>query len=66
MLFDEMKLYPELTKIRYPKAGQSNPVMSLYVSDIRRGKPKKINIGITLDKYFPWICLLYTSPSPRD
>ena len=55
MLFDEMKLYPELTKIRYPKAGQSNPVMSLYVSDIRRGKPKKINIGITLDKYFPWM-----------
>ena len=55
ILFDEMKLYPELTKIRYPKAGQKNPEMSLYVSDIRRGKPKEINVGITLDKYFPWM-----------
>ena len=55
MLFDEMKLYPKLTKIRYPKAGQSNPIMTLFISDIRRGKPKKINVGITLDKYFPWM-----------
>ena len=55
MLFDEMKLYPELTKIRYPKAGQKNPIMSLHVLDVRRGKPKKINIGVTMDKYFPWM-----------
>ena len=55
LLFDEMKLYPELTKIRYPKAGQKNPIMTLCISDIRRGKPKKINVGITLDKYFPWM-----------
>ena len=55
MLFDEMNLYPKLTKIRYPKAGQTNPTMTLFISDIRRGKPKKINVGVTLDKYFPWM-----------
>ena len=55
MLFDDMKLYPELTKIRYPKAGQNNPEMTLFISDVRRGKPKKINVGVTIDKYFPWM-----------
>tara|TARA_A100001035_G_scaffold139941_1_gene109945 strand:+ start:368 stop:2617 length:2250 start_codon:yes stop_codon:yes gene_type:complete len=55
LLFDELTLYPSVKKIRYPKAGEANPEMSIFVANIKRGKPKKINVGDTDDVYLPWM-----------
>ena len=55
LMFDEMSLYPTVEKIRYPKAGEKNPKMSIFNVNIKRGKPKKIDLGETEDIYFPWM-----------
>lgn len=31
---EDLKLYPEIRSLRYPKAGTTNPTVSLFVSDL--------------------------------
>ena len=54
-LFNEMSLYPTTQKIRYPKAGQTNPTMKIYVVDVKKGRRKSMDIGDASDAYYPWM-----------
>ena len=54
-MFDELPLYPVTQEIRYPKAGETNPTMKIYVVNTKNGRRKKMNIGRTKDTYFPWV-----------
>ena len=54
-MFDEISLYPKIKEIRYPKAGEANPTMSIFVINIKKGKRKKMDIGDNSDIYYPWI-----------
>tara|TARA_B100001250_G_scaffold133430_1_gene114013 strand:+ start:212 stop:2401 length:2190 start_codon:yes stop_codon:yes gene_type:complete len=54
-MFDELGLYPTTQEIHYPKAGQTNPTMAIYVVDVNRGRNKKMDIKDTEDKYYPWM-----------
>jgi dipeptidyl-peptidase-4 len=54
-MFDEMELYPTTKKIRYPKAGQPNPSMKIFVVDVKKGRRKSMNIGDVKDTYYPWM-----------
>jgi dipeptidyl-peptidase-4 len=54
-MFDEMELYPTTEKIRYPKAGQPNPSMEIFVVDVKKGRRKSMNIGDVKDTYYPWM-----------
>ncbi len=50
-LFDD--LYPEDYTFKYPKAGEDNSVVEIYVYDIESGKTTKMNTGDETDIYFP-------------
>ena len=54
-MFDELSLYPTTQEIRYPKAGETNPTMSIFVANVKNGNRKKMNIGNTKDTYYPWM-----------
>jgi len=54
-MVDEISLYPTIKEIRYPKAGEVNPTMSIFVVNVKRGNRKKMNIGDNYDTYYPWI-----------
>ena len=54
-MFDEISLYPTIKKIRYPKAGEANPTMSIFVINIKKGNRKKMDIGDNFNSYYPWI-----------
>ncbi len=49
------KLYPEDYKFKYPKAGEANSVVKIYVFDINTLLTKIINIGEETDIYIPRI-----------
>lgn len=54
-MFDEMSLYPTTFEFHYPKAGQTNPTMSIFTVDVKNGRRKKMDIGDNLDTYYPWM-----------
>ena len=54
-MFDEMELYPTMEKIRYPKAGQPNPSMKIFVVDVKKGRRKSMNMCDIKDTYYPWM-----------
>ena len=54
-MFDELSLYPTTQEIRYPKAGQTNPTMSIFVVNVKNARRKKMNIGDNHDMYYPWM-----------
>ncbi|MEI6596502.1 MAG: S9 family peptidase, partial [Bacteroidota bacterium] len=43
----------EQTKFKYPKAGESNSIINIYVYDIPSSKKQLIDIGKETDIYFP-------------
>jgi dipeptidyl-peptidase-4 len=47
------KLYPEEYKFKYPKAGESNSVLQVYVFDLGKASKQLINIGTETDIYIP-------------
>jgi dipeptidyl-peptidase-4 len=49
------KLYPEEYKFKYPKAGESNSVIQVYVFDLGKASKQLINIGTEADIYIPRI-----------
>lgn len=49
------KLYPELYTYKYPKAGEDNSVVDIYVYDLTTGKTVKMNTGENKDSYIPRI-----------
>ncbi|WP_339887571.1 S9 family peptidase [uncultured Flavobacterium sp.] len=48
-------LYPTQEVFKYPKAGEKNAVVSLYMYDLKTGKSQKINLGDYTDFYIPRI-----------
>ena len=48
-------LYPTQTVFKYPKAGEKNAIVSLYIFDLKSGTTKKINLGDYKDFYIPRI-----------
>ncbi len=52
------KLYPEEHKYKYPKAGESNSIVDLFLYDVKKNKTKKMETGSETDQYIPrfqWI-----------
>ena len=54
-LFSESSLYPTIKNIHYPKAGQTNPTMTIFTSKAKGGGLKKIFSGQRKDIYLPWM-----------
>ena len=48
-------LYPEWYSFKYPKAGEDNSVVEVYVYDLATGKSVKMNTGEETDIYLPRI-----------
>ena len=48
-------LYPTQEVFKYPKAGEKNAIVSLYIFDLKSGTTKKINLGNYKDFYIPRI-----------
>ena len=48
-------LYPEPETFKYPKAGEPNAIVALYVCNIKNKKSTKIDVGSTKDQYIPRI-----------
>jgi dipeptidyl-peptidase-4 len=46
------KLYPDYYKFKYPKAGEDNSVVQVFVTDMK-GKCKEIELGAENDQYLP-------------
>ncbi len=46
-------LYPDQYTFKYPKAGESNSVIDIYVFDVSTGKKQAIDIGVEKDIYIP-------------
>lgn len=49
------ELYPEQYKYKYPKAGEDNSLVDIYVYDILGGKSIKLDAGSEKDQYIPRI-----------
>ena len=54
-LIDDSSLYPSIKKIRYPKAGESNPELRIGVIRINGYGRKWIDIAKTQNDYLPWM-----------
>jgi dipeptidyl-peptidase-4 len=48
-------LYPEQYQYKYPKAGESNSVVDVYIYDLKKKKSKKLETGSANDQYLPRI-----------
>ncbi|MFY0642991.1 MAG: S9 family peptidase [Bacteroidia bacterium] len=48
-------LYPEQYTFKYPKAGEANSIVDVYICDVLKGKDKKIELGSENDQYLPRI-----------
>jgi len=48
-------LYPEEYRYKYPKAGEDNSIVEIFVYDLETGKTVKMDIGTETDQYIPRI-----------
>lgn len=55
ILFDEMGLYPKIQKIRYPKAGETNPTLRIGILRIKGAGRKWIQYAQVDNDYLPWM-----------
>lgn len=53
------ELYPEEYKYKYPKAGEDNSLVDVFVYDVAAGKTVKMNAGTEADQYIPRIYWTY-------
>lgn len=49
------KLYPDLYKFKYPKAGESNSIVQVFIADAQKGGCKLIALNSDADQYIPRI-----------
>ncbi len=49
------ELYPKLKTYKYPKAGEDNSIVEIYVYNIDNGYTTKMDIGAETDQYIPRI-----------
>ena len=55
MTMFERKLYPENYTFKYPKAGETNSIVSIHVYNSNTEKTSNMNIGEETDQYIPRI-----------
>jgi dipeptidyl-peptidase-4 len=48
-------LYPEVTRFKYPKAGEDNSLVSVFIYDMATHKPVPVDVGPETDQYLPRI-----------
>ncbi len=48
-------LYPEWYRFKYPKAGERNSIVQIFVADLETGKKEEMDIGEETDQYIPRI-----------
>ena len=49
------KLHPEVFAFKYPKAGETNSTVQLFVVDLATGRSERIDTGAETDQYIPRI-----------
>ena len=49
------QLYPEVNRFKYPKAGEDNSLVSLFIFDLRTHKTAPVDLGPETDQYIPRI-----------
>jgi dipeptidyl-peptidase-4 len=54
-LWKNGQLYPEDYRYKYPKAGEDNSVVEVWVHNFENGKKKKMDTGTETDMYLPRI-----------
>ena len=54
-LFDEMKKYPTIQKIRYPKAGETNPSLRIGIVRVNGSGRKWLEHAEVDNDYLPWM-----------
>ena len=57
------RLYPEVYKFKYPKAGEDNSVVTIHVYSLEDGKTVRMDTGKETDQYIPRI--KWTASSDR-
>jgi|SRR5665647_729237 len=58
-IHEENRVYPGEYRFKYPKAGEKNSIVSVWVYDIKAGQNIKMDIGTETDIYVPKICWTY-------
>ena len=53
---EDMRLYPELHLLRYPKAGEMNAVASVCVYDVHKKSIVTVDLPTKSDDYIPRLC----------
>jgi dipeptidyl-peptidase-4 len=53
-------LYPEEYTYRYPKAGEANSLVDIFIYDVTTKKMEKVNLGSETDQYIPRILWMPT------
>ena len=53
-------LYPEQYTYKYPKAGEDNSLVDIFIYDVSAKKTEKVNIGNETDQYVPRIMWMQT------
>ncbi len=46
-------LYPSQYKYKYPKAGEANAIVNIFIYDTKTGKSTRVDIGTETDQYIP-------------
>lgn len=49
------ELYPELYTYKYPKAGEDNSLVDIYVYNVKDNNSRKMDVGSETDQYIPRI-----------
>ena len=52
-MFPEDSLYPTHYKYKYPKAGEDNSVVDIYIYDLKDKTTKHVDMGFDHDIYLP-------------
>lgn len=62
-LIDEMLLYNKVSKLKYPKAGEQNSIVKIFVADLTTNKIQELDLGENEDIYIPRIFWTNSSSS---
>ena len=49
------ELYPDWEKYKYPKAGEDNSIVEIFIYDLATGTTTKVDVGEETDQYIPRI-----------
>ena len=54
-MINELELYPSIKKIRYPKAGETNPTLRIGIIRVKGTGRKWIDVAHSANGYLPWM-----------